>query len=257
MPPPFRPHPGSRNPPQGEGSETSGEPAGGAGWCARTAGLGEESRGARKRADETAHHPLDGHGQLPVEVGGEGSLMPSSQPRARSRFRSPTVAPERSRASGRARSPRRGVRPPHVQRRVRERVGAAAFDTPINAGTMAEQVHGPEREAGGHALRAGPRIEGTEAPQGEAEEGGLRVAVGGEPGETLDHPRPCPSRSRCSRTRTKGCTMSKWSTRHQLAAARVEEDELPQCEKLKRTPEAGAHPPRRLGHSRTRPWSRV
>src|SRR3990172_1914785 len=84
---------------------------------------------------------------------------------------------------------------------------------------------------------------------------------------------PCPSRSRCSRILTNGWTMSKLSTptpplpqplqmladpdermddvevvhAHQLAAPRVEEAELAECEELQRAAEAGPRAPRRLG----------
>src|SRR4029453_10115307 len=108
---------------------------------------------------------------------------------------------------------------------------------------MAEQVNSPEREAGVHALRPGPRIEGTETSQGEAEEGGLRIAIGGEPGEALDDPRPLPQPLQGLHPPNEVVPAN------QLAAARVEEDELAQGEELERAAEAGACPPRRLGYS--------
>src|SRR5437867_6873453 len=114
---------------------------------------------------------------------------------------------------------------------------------------MAEQVNGPERKTSGHALRPGPRIEGTETPQGEAEEGGLRIAIGGEPGEALDDPRPLPQPLQVLTHPNEGMHDVKVVHANQVAAARVEEDELPQGEELERAAEAGACPPRRLGYS--------
>src|SRR5881397_2941642 len=114
---------------------------------------------------------------------------------------------------------------------------------------MAEQVNRPEREAGGHALRPRPRIEGTETSQGEAEEGGLRIAIGGEPGEALDDPRPLSQPLQVLTHPNEGMHDVEVVHANQLAAARVEEDELPQGEELERAAEAGACPPRRLGYS--------
>ena len=100
-----------------------------------------------------------------------------------------------------------------IQRRARKREGPAAFHAPIETRAVAEEVHCPQSEADGHALRCDHRLQGTQAADQQPEQRRMRVAVGGEPGEHSHIQAPRPSRSRFSRTRTKEWTMSKWSTR--------------------------------------------
>src|SRR5215813_12985231 len=212
--------------------------------------LGEEARGARQRADEPAHHAFHGGGQLRVEVRGErqpDALVPTERPEPleEAHRRSREIEGIGAPAAVRAQEPARQ----DVEPRTRERIQAAAVDAAVDAWPMPEEIHGAEAEATRHPLRPRPALQRAEAPQHEAEEGRLRIAIGGKAGEALHHPRTLSQPLQVLAHAHEGMHDVEVVHPHELAAARVEEDELAQGEELQRAAKARARAPRRLGHT--------
>src|SRR5262249_57423373 len=92
-----------------------------------------------------------------------------------------------ARAGGGGTPPRRDV-----ESSVGDRVGAPALDAAIEPRPVAEQIHRSQREAAGDALGTRARVERAEAPERQAEEGRLGIAIRREPRQALDDPRPLP-----------------------------------------------------------------
>ena len=165
----------------------------GGGLAAETARLGDEPRGVRHRAPSAgAMTPSSSADQLPRRGRAEGKRSPSSQPSPRSRSRAPPRSPTRPRAS-RA-GPAAGADQAagrHVQRaagngwarpQATQRSSRGRWPSRSTARTAKPMVTRGRREA--------TALQGAQAPHGEAEEGRVRIAVGGQPGQSIRPPTP-------------------------------------------------------------------
>jgi hypothetical protein len=122
---------------------------------------------------------------------------------------------------------------------------------------VAEQIHRAQREAAGDPLGPSARVERAEAPERQAEEGGLGIAIRREPRQALDDPRPLPQPLEVLAHPHEGmddvevvdATSSLRPVSKKTSSPSVKSSSaLPKRERVRRAD---------LATPRTRPWSRV
>ena len=209
--------------------------------------------GARTLAGEAGHERRRGARRAPRRGPGPAAARSASSQRlARSRVER---AHQRPRTAAARRPPGRhaGADEParrHVEGGVRERVGRPQPTQRSIRGPMAEQVDGPQARSTPTRARGGrARSRARERAHDQAVERRVGIALGGQPSHALEHPRAAPERSRCSRTATNGCRMSKWSTRTSSLRPVSKNTQPAEREGLERASEARPRPARRARHA--------
>ena len=162
----------------------------------------------------------------------------------------PTTAPETGMASAPGAQSAQ-TRPPNAMSSdgLRERVGTAAGEASIDAWAVAEKVDGPKRKAHRDPGRPPGALERPKVANKEPEQRRVRIAIGRQPGHTLDGPRALPQPLEVLAHADEGRHDVEMVHPDELAPPGVEEDQLAQGEQLERTAESRAHPTRCLGHA--------
>ncbi len=155
---------------------------------------------------------------------------------------------------------RQGVRPRSAKRAdeaaqcniedgLLERVGTPTGEASIDAWAVAEQVDGSKREAHRNPGRPPGALERPKVANEEPEQRRVRIAIGRQPGHTLDGPRPLPQSLEVLAQADEWRHDVEMIHPNELAPPGVEEDQLAQGEQLEGTSESRAHPTGCLGHT--------
>jgi hypothetical protein len=142
---------------------------------------------------EPRDQSFDEHTHFAVEGGGERQpkrFVPpqTSQPGENTHDRTRDRQGVRTRSAERADEPTQH----NIEDGLRERVGSATGEASIEAWAVAEKVDGPNREAHGNPSRPPGAFERPKVANEEPEQRRVRIAIGRQPGHTLDGPRPLP-----------------------------------------------------------------
>jgi len=182
-------------------------------------------------ADEASDLRLQERGELRFDPG-QRRANASSQDTDRRRSKAPMVAGEMASAAPGARRLRTSGR--------RRRAPAAETGRPARTRrTPSSRGRGRAPRRIARRRRSPPRrrpraLERPQAADQQAEEGDVPITLGGQSRHALDHPRRLRSRSRSSRTRSKGRVDVEVVDANQLAASIVEEDQFAERAKLER-----------------------
>src|SRR5574341_495827 len=187
--------------------------------------LTQELRRARRLTDQPRH--------LDIEQGAELRLDPSERHLER-------LLPAQGPEPGERRHGRRGDRD-HT------RLGAPTGRAGVEARPVTECVEGPDAEAHRHPRGRRRPLERLEAPHEQPVNSSVPVAVGGEARHALDDPRAAAESLEVLANAVERADDVEVVDLHQLAPARVEEDELAKREELEGAREARLHATRGAG----------
>src|SRR5574341_270620 len=208
--------------------------------------LTQELWRARRLTDQPRH--------LDIEQGAELRLDPSERHLER-------LLPAQGPEPGERRHGRRGdrdhtrlgsrARRAHdargAERRGPERVDAPTGRAGVEARPVTECVEGPDAEAHRHPRGRRRPLERLEAPHEQPVNSSVPVAVGGEARHALDDPRAAAESLEVLANAVERADDVEVVDLHQLAPARVEEDELAKREELEGAREARLHATRGAG----------
>jgi len=197
----------------------------------------QELRRTRRLTDETCHVGLQGGAQLGLDAAqrlGQRFLPARRAQTAQRPHRGRTDC----RRARRLRRARFAHDPTLVERGSRERIGPPAFDAAIQPRSVAEHVQAADAEADGHACRRRGARERTQGAREQSVECRVRITLGGEPADALDDPRRLPETLKIHAHGGERLQHVEVVHAYQLAAPRVEEDELAEREELQRAAEA-------------------
>lgn len=125
----------------------------------------------------------------------------------------------------------------------------AAPETPVQAETVTQELNGPERKAERGSRGPGRRLERAQRADQEPVERRVRIAIGGELIQALNHPRPLPQSLQVLAHPDEGVHDVEVVHLDQPASLGLEEEKLSLSEQLEPAPEARARPAGRLGHA--------